>query len=109
MATVLPETGLVEAGGGRRRIGRRTEGDYLCVRSGHVLSETAGAQRAFGRIALNSFKPPQGAVPERDFGASIDGEDRVSSRQAFLTAKCGSNLLSGAGFAQLRGQAQVVA
>ena len=42
-------------------------------------------------------------------GASIDGEDQVfkpSGDSPF--GKCGSNLLSGAGYAQLRGQAQVV-
>ena len=81
-------------------MGRRTEGDP-CVRSGRVLSETAGA-RGFGRT-LNSESPDEGRGQHRR------GRPGFKPVGAFPPRKCGSNLLSGAGFAQLRGQAQVVA
>ena len=51
-------------------MGRRTEGVNLCVRSGRVLSETAGAQSHWAMRLISK-------TPIRVEEASIDGEDRV--------------------------------
>ena len=88
-----------EAGGGSAG---RTEGEPSGLCPANVLSETAGAQEAFGRMRLIPVTPSRG-------GASIDGDDRVSPAELGFGGECGSNLLSGAGLAQIRGQAQVAA
>src|SRR4029077_19498939 len=84
-------------------MGRRTEG--LAFSAVPAMScPRLPARNPFGGARLIP-KPHTGR------GASIDGEDRVStSVRRFPDGESGSNLLSGAGcFARLRGQAQVVA
>ncbi len=61
-------------------MGRRTEGEALTVRSGHVLSETAGAENS----RVDRLIPSR--LCSRVRGASIDGEDRIFRPWGFLTA-----------------------
>ena len=82
-------------------MGRRTEREAFLVRSGHVLSETAGAKGLPGQ-PLNSEAPRTGRGRHRRGRPGF-------SPWGTPYGQCGSNHLSGVGFAHLRGQAQVVA
>ncbi len=84
-------------------MGRRTERVHLCVHSGHVLSETAGAQLLRGKRLI--------PIARWRAGASIDGEDRVLRIRPGLSADHAVRTFCPAPgvLARLRGQAQVVA
>ena len=72
-----------------RRMGRRTERKIFCVRSGHVLSETAGAQSL--RVSRLIPSPREGCRGQHRRGRPVSG------RWAIPGGEGGSNLLSGAG------------
>jgi len=81
-----------------QRMGRRTEGKP-CVCFRPMSCPRLPARERLSAEALNSRQAPLGGG-----GASIDGDDRVSTRRTVSGGKCGSNLLSGAkGFASSSG------
>ena len=102
MATAWFQPIFFETGRGRRRIGREDGRGTFGSMSGQCPVRDCRRARGFRPNALNSRDPSRG-------GASIDGDDRVSPAELGFGGECGSNLLSGAGLAQIRGQAQVAA